>query len=177
MATERKAALKARAVDEARMYWVFFLYFAFVLSALIMYRRLTVNSVAVTHLHYGYALIEAAILGKVILIGRAFGLGRRVETGHRLIEIVLLKAGLYAVLLGLFGIVEHLVHGLLHHESLQTIASNLAAVGPNAILGRVLVVLVVFVPFFALLEACRVLGNRDLYALFFDRRMADVHAS
>jgi hypothetical protein len=170
MATERKATLRGRAVEEFRIYWVIFIYFAFVLSAFIMYRRLTIHSMAVTHLHYGFALIEAAIIGKVILIGKTFGLGRRLEAGHRLIAIVLLKSILYALLLGLFGVVEHLVHGLLHKESLQAIASHLAGVGLNEFLGRVLLVLVVFVPFFALLEACRVLGNTDLYALFFNKR-------
>jgi len=170
MASEHKATLKEKAVEELRMFWVLFVYLAFMLSALLTYRRLVLQEVGVSYLHYGLALIEAAIIAKVILLGQALGLGKRLERDYPLIYSVLLKSIVYAVFLGLFTVLEHLVDGLVHKEGWHAVQQHFASVGLNEFLARTLMVLVSFVPFFAVYEASRVLGNGDLYALFFEKR-------
>jgi len=74
MASEHKATLKEKAVEELRDFWVLFVYLAFMLSGLLTYRRLVLHEVGVSYLHYGMAVIEALIIAKVILIGQALGL-------------------------------------------------------------------------------------------------------
>jgi hypothetical protein len=170
MPSEHQTTLKHKAVDELRTLWVIFLYLAFMLSALVSYRRLVLHEVGVSYLHYGFAFLEAAIVAKVILLGRALGLGRRAERDYPLIFTVLCKAILYAALLGLFTVLEHLVEGLLHHQGWHAVAQRLASVGRDEFLARTLMVLVAFVPLFAVSEAARVLGEDDLYALFFVSR-------
>ena len=81
MASEHQATLKEKVVEELRMFWVLFVYLAFMLSALLTYRRLVLREVDVSYLHYGFALIEAAIIAKVMLIGQAVGLGKRTRGG------------------------------------------------------------------------------------------------
>jgi len=172
MENEHKATLKEKAVEELRNFWVIFIYLAFLFSAFITYRRLVLHEVGVSYLHYGFAVIEAAIVGKVILLGQALGLGKRAEAHGALIVTVLLKAIVYAIFVGLFTVLEHLVEGLIHKESWESIAHGLASVGRDEFLARALMVFVTFVPFFALYEACRVSGQTDLYALFFEKRPA-----
>jgi len=169
MAIEHKATLKEKTVEELRNFWVIFVYLAFLFSAFITYRRLILHEVGVSYLHYGFAVIEAAIIGKVILIGQAVGLGKRTEAHDALIVTVLLKSIVYAIFVGLFTVLEHLVEGLIHKESLETIAHGLASVGRDEFLARALMVFVTFVPLFSVYEACRVLGHTDLYALFFEK--------
>jgi len=170
MPSEHQATLKHRAVEELRTFWVIFVYLAFMLSAFLSYRRLVLHEFGVSYLHYGFAFLEAAIVAKVILLGRVLGLGRRAERDYPLIFTVLCKAILYAAFLGLFTVLEHLVEGLVHHESWHTVAQRLASVGRDEFLARTLMVLVAFVPLFAVDEAVRVLGDGNLYALFFVSR-------
>jgi len=48
----------------------------------------------------------------------------------------------------------------------------MASVGRVEFLARSLVVFASFLPFFAVYEACRVLSDGDVYAVFFDKRSA-----
>ena len=170
MASEHKATLKEKAVEELRDFWVLFVYLAFMLSGLLTYRRLVLHEVGVSYLHYGMAVIEALIIAKVILIGQALGLGKRMERDYPLIYPVLANSILYAVLLGLFTVLEHLVEGWVHKEGWHAVTQHFASVGMDEFLARTLIVLVAFVPFFAVYEVARVLGSGDLYSLFFEKR-------
>jgi hypothetical protein len=73
---------------------------------------------------------------------------------------------------GLFIFLEHIVEGLVRKETWETIVHNMASVGRDEFLARTLVVFASFLPLFAVYEACRVLGDGDLYALFFEKRPA-----
>jgi hypothetical protein len=172
VASEHQATLKEKAVEELRMFWVLFVYLAFTFSALLNYRRLVLHEIGVSYLHYGFAVIEALIIAKVILIGQALGLGKRMERDYPLIYTVLAKSILYAIFLGLFTVLEHLVEGWVHEQGWHAVTQHFASVGMDEFLARTLIVLVAFVPFFAVDEAARVLGNGDLYALFFEQRAA-----
>jgi len=72
-----RAHLKEKAIEEFKAYWIITLYLAVFFSALTNYRRLVLAEYGVTYIHFGFALIEAMIIAKVILIGQALGLGRR----------------------------------------------------------------------------------------------------
>ena len=170
MANEHKATLKEKAVEELRNFWVLFVYLAFMLSALLTYRRLVLHEVGVSYLHYGFAVIEALIIAKVILIGQALGLGKRMERDYPLIYSVLAKSILYAIFLGLFTVLEQLVEGWVHKEGWHAVTEHFASMGRDEFQARTLIVLVALVPLFAVYEAARVLGSGDLYALFFEKR-------
>src|SRR5262249_12120962 len=120
------------------------------------------------YLHYGFAVVEALIVAKVILIGHAIGLGRRFERGL-LIVSVLYKAALFGAFVGLFGILERVVEGLFHGKDCAAIMLGISEVGFDELLARMIVLIVCFVPFFAFLEVGRVLGPGKLSALFFSR--------
>lgn len=125
----------------------------------------------VSYFHYGAALVEALILAKVILIGQALGLGRRFE-GSRLIVPVMVKSVLFAIFTAVFALVEHLIEGLLHHETWNQIGAGMVSAGQSVILARTVMVVVTLVAFFAFWEANRVLGDQKLFDLFFRKRSA-----
>lgn len=107
----------------------------------------------------------------MILIGQALGLGRRYE-GSRLILSVLFKALVFGVFIAVFGLLEHLIEGLLHRETWDQIAHSLLRAGRGEILARTVMITVTLVPFFAFWETDRVLGDHKLLRLFFHKTAA-----
>lgn len=161
--------LKDKAIEEFRLYLLVFAYLALMLGAFTTYRRLVLEQAGISYAHYGAGIIEAAVVAKVILIGQALGVGKRFE--HQpLIISVLVKSILYALLVAIFGILEQVVEGLWHGADWSTISHHLIARGPHELLARAVMVLIAFLPFFALWETGRVLGPGKLSEIFLSRR-------
>jgi hypothetical protein len=165
------SSLKERVIEELRLFWVIAIYLAVMLAAFAWYRRFVLSEAGISYLHYGAAVIEALILAKVILIGQALGLGRRLE-GSRLIWSVLFKSVVFAVFIALFTLLEHLIEGLIHRESWDEIEHGLVKTGRGEILARTVVLFVTLIPFFAFWETDRVLGDHKLFRLFFHKTPA-----
>src|SRR5262245_19730680 len=166
MADEKKATLKEKAAEELRLMLLITAFLAAVFIPFLTYRRLISREFGVTSFHYGFALIEALIVAKVILIGKAMGIGGK-PTRRSLFLGALRDSIIYAILVGVFAILEHIIEGLFHHETLATSVQKFLDQGVYEILGRTLIVFVAFIPFFTLWELDRVLGERKLLALLF----------
>jgi hypothetical protein len=162
------AGLKARAVEELKLFWIIALYLWVFLGSFTIYRRLIVAETGAAYLHYGIALIEALIIAKVILIGKLFGFSRRFEDKPLNVP-VLYKSILFGLLVLLFGIVERLVEGWFHREGIVGGLRSISDLGAYELGARVLMLIVAFVPFFAFAEIGRVLGPTKLSAMFFSR--------
>jgi hypothetical protein len=72
----------------------------------------------------------------------------------------------------LFGLLERVVEGLIHHKDWAGILQGVTELGIYELLARTVMLIVAFVPFFAFWEIGRVLGPGRLTALFFSRRGA-----
>lgn len=161
--------LKEKAIAELKEFWMIALYLFVFFGAFTFYRRMITAEFGVTYLHYGVALIEALVIAKVVLIGRALGLGREAARG-RLIVSVVLNAFVFALLSILFGVLEHVVDGLIHKKDWASIMRDLLAVGPHELFARLIMMFVSFLPFFAFLELGRALGPHRLLDLFLAKR-------
>ena len=166
MAEAEPRSLKQRALAELKVYWIITLYLWLFLGCFTVYRRLILAETGVAYVHYGIALVEAMVIAKVVLIGRVFGFSRRFED-RPLIVPMIYKAIVFALLVALFGIAEHLVEGWIHHRGWVEGLRELAATGAYEIGARMLMLTMAFVPFFAFGELGRVLGTRRLADLFF----------
>jgi len=165
----KHTSLKEKAIEELKAFWIITLYLAIFLGSFTVYRRLILKEFGVTYLHYGFALIQALIIAKVILIGEAFGLGKRFERGP-LIFSVIYKSVMFGLFVAVFSILEHVVEGLIHKQDWASILRHLTDLGMYEILARVIMLIIAFVPFFAFWEIGRVMGRRRVSALFFSRR-------
>lgn len=167
-----RASLKEKALEELKAFWIIALYLAVFLGAFTVYRRLVLAELGVTYLNYGFAVIQAMIIAKVILVGRIFGFGRRFEGGPLIVSVIY-KSIVFGALVLVFSLLEHIVEGLYHKQDLAGILHDITKLGLYEPLARMLMLIVAFIPFFAFWEMGRVLGFRRLSALFFSRQGAN----
>ena len=169
MAEEKKSTLKEKAEEELRLMLVITAFLAAVFVSFLTYKRIVSREFGVTSFHYGFALIEALIVAKVILIGKALKLGEKKQAATP--GWAVLRASLvYGALVGVFAVLEHTIEGLVHGKGLSASLGLVFEQGIDEILARTLVLFVAFIPFFAFWELDRELGEGKIYDLFFRRR-------
>jgi hypothetical protein len=168
MSEDKKTTLKEKAAEELRLLLLITAYLAAFFVAFNVYRILVSRELGVTTFRYGFAIIEALIIAKVILIGKAIGLGKK--TARRVLALATLRSsGVYALLVAIFAVLEHVVEGLVKGRTLAASIDEMLSQGIYEILAKTLVLFVAFIPFFAIWELDRVLGERKLFDLFFLR--------
>jgi hypothetical protein len=158
--------LKEKVRRELIEYGINVIYLTLVFAAFTVYRRLLLAAHDISYTNYWVALIEALILGKVIMIGGVFRLGRGLE-GKPLIYPTLYKAVVFGFLVGVFAVVEHVIRGLWNGVELTGGLVALSEKGFHELLANSLVVFVALIPFFAVKELGRVLGEKKIRTLFF----------
>ena len=168
-AASRHGKFKQRAAAELRLFSIVALYLAVLLGSFNFYRRLTYAELGIGYLAYGFKLVEALVLAKIILLGEALGLGRGSE--HRPLAIsVAVKTILFTILIIAFTILEHAVEALVHGEPWARAIMSFSDKGIDEMLARTLVLVIALIPFFAFLELSRALGPGKLATLFFSRQ-------
>lgn len=168
MTSDRIGKLKQRAVSEFKQFLVMFAYLwavfgLFVLNEAVILRKADINFVA-----QGFALINAAILAKVMLVAEALKFGRRFD--HLpLVFPIAYKSAVFAVLFIVFHGLEEIVVAMV---SGKPVAGSIPAIGGGTWAGVAFVwaiMAVSLLPFFALREIGKVVGEGRLWALMFHR--------
>ncbi len=166
MNDQKKSTLKEKAAEEFRLMLLITVYLAAFFVAFHVYRILISRELGVATFRFGFAIIEALVIAKVILIGKAIGIEKK--TSRRMLAFATLRASvLYALLVAVFAVFEHVVEGLLKGRTLAASVEEMLSQGIYEILARTLVLFVAFIPFFAIWELDRALGERKLFDLFF----------
>lgn len=171
-----KAATRQRIVQEAQLLAMLFVYLAVLLGGVTLYRRLILAEYRIAYFEYGYSLVEALVLAKVIMIGRFLRIGE--GFGDRpLIVPTLYKTVCFSIFALVFRVVEHTLSGLLKHEDVRKVLEGLWRAGIDQILAEIVVLFVALIPLFALWELGSVLGEGRLFQVFFKERRATGHDS
>jgi hypothetical protein len=165
----KSETLKQKARHELIEYALIVAYLTIVFAAFVWYRRLILASYDIAYTNYWVPLIEAFILGKVILIGRVFRLGRSLED-KPLIYSSLYKTAVFCLFCAAFTVAEHTVVGLWRGEGLAAGLHEIAEKGHYEVLASTLMLFVSLFPFFAFRELGRVFGRDRLRDIFFQRR-------
>lgn len=161
--TPAKLTRKQRVVHELKDYASISTYLAILFSVVTAYTLLLNrhNDIDST-LSFGFGIINALVLGKVILIGEMIGVGRRSES-RPLYQTVLVKSALFGFLIFAFHLVEEFIKRLIHHEPTGTVLRETSL---EQLLARSIIVLMALIPLFAFRELSRVLGEQKLHTLF-----------
>ena len=158
-----KSGLKRKAIHEFEDLAVVFLYLAFFFCALATYSMLLLKEFHVSYFIYGFALLKAFVIAKVILIGEYAHLGKKHEV-KPLFFSALHKAFLFSLLVLAFHMVEEVIKQLLHGGRAVAAFHDIRI---DDLLGRSAVVFCTFIPLFAFRELRRVMGEDKFLDLFF----------
>lgn len=166
---EKEAQLTQKLIAETKAMLFLSIYLAILLGAFTTYRRLILAKYEIAYFQYGYSVIEALVLAKVIVVGRYLRLGERFDR-YPLIIPTIYKALWFSLLMLAFSVLEHLILGWWHGKTSTLVFKEIFAQTIWEILANVLVLFIALVPLFAVWETGRLLGEGKLFELFFRRR-------
>jgi hypothetical protein len=164
----KSAKAKAKLKHEMKEGLIILSYLGVFLFAFVTYKMLLMHQFREALPIYGSALIQASVLTKIIMIGQAFKLGKGWEQ-HALLRVSVLKAASFAVLGGVFKVIEEVVKGLIHGESFVEAIGKVGGWRSLEIVVFSIVFFCVLIPFFALMETRREMGDEQFEHLFLKR--------
>ena len=162
----RTHGLKQRAVDEMRRFFVLFLYLWVLFAMFVLNEGIVLRQHGIGFTAQGFALVNALVLAKVMLLFEAFDPGRWLRR-RPLIYPILYEAFLLSILFIVFHVLEKIIEGLIRGK---TVAESLPSIGGGGLAGlfsAAVIMFVALVPFFAFRNLSLVLGEDKLTALLF----------
>jgi len=158
-----KKSLKERGVEELEKYAIIAVYLWLLFGLFSLHKQLVLGH-GVSVWQQGFALVNALVFGKVILIAQALEVGRGLER-RALVWVVLGKALMFAILLLVFHLAEEAIRAWFGGEPLSAAFADFGGTLPG-LLTYAAIFFVSLIPFFAFQEAARVVGSDALWRLF-----------
>ena len=155
--------LQKKAIHEFQQFVGIFLYLAFYFCSITTYRVLLLKEFHALYFNYSFALVNAFVFAKVILIGEYAHLGRKCEAKPLLLSSVY-KAFFFSLLIISF---HYLGEGIKRAVHGANITGAFYEMSLDLLLARSLLIFATFIPFFAFRELRRVLGEDTFRNLFF----------
>jgi hypothetical protein len=165
----RKLTLKEKAAFQLKEFLGMFVYIWVLSATLGIYESMIL---AEQHLNYqaqGFAIINALVLAKVLLIGEDLHLGTRLFRDKPLIISILYRCLIFTLFIVAFHFVEDAVVGMFRGRTMAEIFPAIGAGSLKVILSRGVVVFVALIPFFTFREVGKVIGKRELWSLLLAR--------
>ena len=165
--------VKERLVHEVRQFLFMFLYLYVLFGLFTIHEAVVLEQYHIAYAYYGFALVNALVLAKVMLVAEDLHLGRRFEN-RPLIYPVLVKSLLFAVVFICFRVVEDLLVGWWEAKAFSASLPTFVGGGIVVILSVGTILSFALIPFFAFTEISRVLGPGVLHALILKHRPKEV---
>jgi hypothetical protein len=173
--TDGKKSLTERAVSELEKYAVISRGWGtsrfrrsktrfWILFALFSLHRQLLQAHGISLWQQGFAIVNALVFGKVILIGEALELGRG-KASYPLAWVVLRKSLIFAILLVAFHILEEAIRAWFEGQPTSAAVNGLGG-SMAGVVAYAAIFFVMLIPFYAFQETGRILGNGALWNLF-----------
>jgi hypothetical protein len=163
---ERKRDLKQRILDEARKFLTICLYLWVMFGIFALHESVVSAKDHINYHFYGFALVNALVLGKVMLIAEDLHFADWFKD-RPLIYPILCKAVAFSMLFLGFDVVEEVFVGVFRGK---TIDQSIPSIGGGSLSGVIfvgIILSVALIPCFAFREMSRVIGERELHSLIF----------
>jgi protein-S-isoprenylcysteine O-methyltransferase Ste14 len=157
--TAPKKTMKQKAAHEGKELLILTAYLGFFFCALTTYKTLLLKGYESTSLDYGFALLNALIIAKVILIGDFVKVVHKYEA-KALVWSIFYKAFVYGIFVFIFHLIEEAIKNLIHHGDIGK-AFHDVKLDQTAI--RCLIIFGTFLPLFAFRELRRVIGEEEFH--------------
>ena len=167
---KKRTGWKQKVLHEMKQYWLTVLYMALFFGAFYNFRRLILAHHGINYEEYGISIIKALVLAKVVLVAESLRLGRGFEA-RPLIVPTLYKSFLFAACVALFTVAEYVIRSMFRGKGTMAGVDELMS-RDYELLAAAFVVFLAFLPFFAIRELGRVLGEGTISKLIFQGRSA-----
>jgi len=161
--------LEKKAIHEFKELLGVSLYLFIFFGMFIVYKGIVLRQHQIDFAAHGVALINALVLGKFLLIAKAFHPGKEADN-KPLVYPTLLKSAIFAPVLMVCKILEDAAVGHFHGESFVGSLADLGGGSWNAVLVLTGMLFVVLLPLIAFGELDRVVGEGRVRRLFFRPR-------
>ncbi len=172
LAVPQKRSLKEKASHEFRRFLVIFLYLWVVFGLLSLHKSLVLSQHHLDVEEHTFAVINAFVFAKVLLVGEQLNLGSRFAK-KPLIYAILYKCFVFTVVLIGFHVIESVGVGLWHGHTIAESLPPFLGWNPRGLLAVGVMCFVLLLPFFGFREIARVIGHRELRALLLEARDRD----
>lgn len=159
-----KPSLRARILKELKSFLIIVAYLWLVFFVFMMHEWTVLAGHQISFRFYGLAVVNALVLGKIILIAEGLNFARRFEDKPLIYPIAYKSIAFTALLMAAY-IVEEIAVGLFHGK---TAAESFPEIGGGGLVGVLTVGAIMgiaLVPFFAFREIARVVGEAEFRIL------------
>ncbi|TDG11812.1 hypothetical protein E2F43_15690 [Seongchinamella unica] len=147
---------------ELRSYGFISLYLFVCFSVLLLYQDSLQGGRGPEPLPWSIALVKALVMGKFILIGNALSVGSRADP-HPLLHRVIWKSLAMLLLLVVFKVIEEVVVGWFHDQSVHQVIEELLQRSWLQDVAPLLMMLLVLIPLITTTEIFRAMGSERFY--------------
>ena len=150
-------------------------YLSVVFGVLVLHEAVVAAKNGIEYHFYGFAVINAIILGKVMLVAEDLNLGDRFFRNlffrnSPLVYAIVFKSVAFTILFFVFDIVEEVLVGVFKGKTVTESFPNIGGGSPRGIFFMIVVITVLLSPFFAYREVGKVIGEHELHSLMFTRK-------
>jgi hypothetical protein len=163
---ERKRDLKQRVFDEVIKFLTIAFYLWVMFGVFALHESVVSAKDHINYHFYSFALVNALILGKVMLVAEDLRFADWFKD-KPLIYPILCKSVAFSSLFIVLDVVEEVLVGVIKGK---TIGQSIPSIGGGSLSGVFfvgIILAVALIPFFAFREVGRVLGERELHSLIF----------
>jgi hypothetical protein len=164
--TLTRPSIASRLAHEIKQYAAVTLYLYICLGAFLLYKGALLQSAGIDYAPYGIAAIKALILAKFMMVGHALKLGQGGSAGP-LIYPILRKSLFFLVLLFCLNMIEEIVSGLIHGQTVAAVVEEVTGGTLRQTLAVCLLFFLILLPYFAYREVGEALGEGRLWRLIF----------
>jgi hypothetical protein len=152
-----KPTVGERAREEFRKYVMVSVYLWICFAVITLYKASVLEEEGISWAPLGFAVVQALVIGKFILIGDALKAGHR-STGHPLLHRIAWRTLAMLLVLIVFKILEEVIVALVHGKPLASLFEELVERPLWVSLAPVLLMLLILVPMITAAEIHRTVG-------------------
>ena len=164
--SERKRGLKQRLFDQVIQFLAIAFYLWVMFGVFALHESVVSAKDHIEYHFYGFALVNALILGKVMLVAEDLHFADWFKN-RPLIYPILCRAIAFSTLFLVFDVVEEVVVGVFKGKTIGESIPSIGGGSPSGVFFVGIILAVALIPFFAFRAVGRAIGERELHALMF----------
>ena len=164
-----KESLGEKVTSELREFAILSGYLYVCFTALAYFKASILQAHEIDFAPWAFAAIKAMVSAKFMLIGRALNIGEGFKS-YPLIVPTLYKSCIFLILVVALTVIEEAVVGYLHGRKILDTVTGLGGGTPGQMIATCVILLLIFIPYFAFRSLADIIGNDVLRRLYFERR-------